>query len=171
MTIKNAAKQILDQLGDVIDQFTKENYCQPIPKLGNSTLGQHIRHTLEFFISLKNGIDQGVVNYDNRKRDIFLENDPDTALKAIKKIKEFIDNTSSKIPLKLVVDYGMKGNETQLMETNFNRELAYNIEHAVHHMAILKIGISEISNDIAVPEGFGIAVSTQRYRKEHVHTT
>jgi hypothetical protein len=43
--------------------------------------------------------------------------------------------------------------------------LVYNIEHAVHHMAIMKIGIREVADYINLPDNFGIAVSTLRYRE------
>lgn len=171
MTISNAARQVLDQLAEVIVQLDANNYSQPIPRLGNSTLGQHVRHTLEFFICLKEGTDRGIINYDHRRRDQDLENKPSTAFSTITKIQEFIESTDPEFSMKLVVDYGLEGNDSQLMDTNFNRELAYNIEHAVHHMAILKIGLAEITPHIKIPEGFGIAVSTLRFRKEQAPHT
>jgi hypothetical protein len=51
------------------------------------------------------------------------------------------------------------------MDTNYFRELTYNIEHAVHHMAIIKIGIREVANYVTLPADFGIAASTIRYKE------
>ena len=69
------------------------------------------------------------------------------------------------------MDYGLEGSNRQEIETNIGRELAYNIEHAVHHMAILKIGLAIVAPEVKVPEGFGVAVSTLRYKREQVHLT
>jgi hypothetical protein len=43
------------------------------------------------------------------------------------------------------------------------RELAYNIEHTIHHMAIIKQSIIEHFTYIDLPEYFGVASSTVRY--------
>jgi len=51
-----------------------------------------------------------------------------------------------------------------IVETNYYRELIYNLEHTIHHMALIKVGINEVSC-IAVPEGFGIATSTIKFRR------
>jgi hypothetical protein len=171
MNISNAAKDVLGQLAEVIEQLTKTEYSQPIPRLGNSTLGQHVRHTLEFFICLEEGSLLGNINYDERRRDQPLENSPEIALSSIKGLQQFVISFDPDISLKLQVDYGLSDSRVQVMDTNFNRELAYNIEHAVHHMAILKIGLAEVAPEVKIPNGFGIAVSTLRYRKEQVHHT
>jgi hypothetical protein len=49
--------------------------------------------------------------------------------------------------------------------TNYRREIAYNLEHTIHHMALIKVGIREVS-DLEIPEGFGVASSTIKYLKK-----
>lgn len=71
----------------------------------------------------------------------------------------------------LEVGYLQDSEECVPVETNFLRELTYNIEHAVHHMAIMKIGIREVAPLIVIPKSFGVAVSTLRYREETVVTS
>jgi hypothetical protein len=63
--------------------------------------------------------------------------------------------------LVLVGDFG--GVITEVF-TNFQRELVYNLEHTVHHMALLRIAVNQVSS-IPLPEDFGIAMSTIKYRK------
>jgi hypothetical protein len=171
MNISNAAKEVLGNLAEAILQLTKSEYSLPIPRLGNSTLGEHVRHTLEFFICLKEGTVLGKINYDERRRDKSIENNPEIALSTIKTLQQFIGTFDDNTLLKLEVDYGLSDSKVQVIDTNFNRELAYNIEHAVHHMAILKIGLAEVAPEVSIPNGFGIAVSTLRFRKEQVHHT
>jgi len=43
-----------------------------------------------------------------------------------------------------------------------HRELQYNIEHAVHHLAIIKIGVKTLEDSFKLDDNFGIAASTIR---------
>jgi hypothetical protein len=67
----------------------------------------------------------------------------------------------------LVLEAGFDENSYELnkIPTNYFREIAYNLEHAIHHMALIKIGIQEVSA-IQLPDGYGVASSTLKYRKE-----
>ena len=40
----------------------------------------------------------------------------------------------------------------------------YNLEHAIHHHALIKVGL-KIMTKIELPESFGVAPSTIQYRK------
>ena len=84
----------------------------------------------------------------------------------IESLTEFINSVNLKMPITLEIDYSINGSQKQIMNTTLERELAYNIEHAIHHMAILKIGVRTIAPGTDIPDGFGIAVSTLRHRME-----
>lgn len=166
MDIKTACKSVLLQLDQVVNQIDHVDYSKPIEILSGSTLGQHIRHTIEFFICLQEGCLSGVVNYDKRRRDVTIEEDPERAKESIAGIRKFVDKIPEDFPLVLEVNYELNIEDIQTVQSNFIRELTYNIEHTVHHMAILKIGLADITPYVRVPKGFGVAVSTLRYRKE-----
>lgn len=159
-----AANNILKQLSGVVEQITEEDFCKLSCSL-NATVGQHLRHTLEFFICLEQGYTEGIVNYDKRVHNKAMENDKFIAMHTIKQIQAFINfNKGDKI-LKLEVGYLPDSDECESITTNYLRELVYNIEHAVHHMAIMKIGIREVADYIILPADFGIAVSTLRHKE------
>jgi uncharacterized damage-inducible protein DinB len=164
MQLSQAANNILNQLNGVIEQIHEDDFCKPCAAL-NASIGQHLRHTLEFFICLENGYEQGIVNYDKRVHNKIMENDKFIALDTIRQIREFINRNQGDKSLKLEVGYRPDTDECETISTNYLRELVYNIEHAVHHMAIMKIGLREVADYMTLPPDFGIAVSTLRYRE------
>jgi len=50
------------------------------------------------------------------------------------------------------------------IQTNFEREIAYNLEHTIHHMALIRVGVAEATT-LQVPDEFGVASATVKYRK------
>lgn len=165
MNINQACSNILGQLTEMVSQLTEQDFIKPVDALGNSTLGQHLRHTLEFFICLEHGFEGGVINYDKRAHDKLIESDKFIALSVISKIDEFIKTHRQDKTLRLEAAYDLDREEFVTIETNYLRELVYNIEHAVHHMAIMKIGIREAAPYVKLAHNFGIAASTIRYQE------
>ena len=55
--------------------------------------------------------------------------------------------------------------EELLIQSNYERELLYNLEHCIHHQALIKVAIIQ-SNSVAIDENFGVARSTIEYRKQ-----
>lgn len=167
MNLREACSGILTQLTELVTQIDEQDFTKPAITLSNSTVGQHIRHTLEFFLCFENGYNSGVINYDKRAHDKLIESDKYIALSAISRIREFISTFTEK-PLALEVGYDLVNDDFITIETTATRELVYNIEHAVHHMAIMKIGIREIATYIKLSPDFGIAASTIRYKDSKV---
>ena len=163
--LSHAFSQILNQLQSTLEEIRPEDFCRPSETLGRATIGHHLRHTLEFFICLENGFEKGVINYDKRDHDKVIETDKFIALATIGRIREFIFSKSEDKELKLEVGYDAHSEDCVTISTSYFRELTYNIEHAIHHMAIMKIGVREFAPYITLAENFGVAVSTVRYRQ------
>ncbi len=167
MNVNLACAHILSQLTDLVAQIHESDFIKPSDQLSQSTIGQHLRHTLEFFICFESGYQQGVVNYDKRAHDKQIERDKYIALAAIDRIEAFVRSFEEK-ELKLEVGYDLSQEEFITINTTSMRELVYNIEHAVHHMAIIKIGIREVAPYVTLPKDFGVAASTIRYQEAAV---
>lgn len=168
MNISKACTQILDQLAKLVREIDERDFVRPSEALSQSTIGQHLRHTLEFFICFEQGFERGVINYDKRAHDQLIESNKFVALDAIRKISAFVNTLNSNKPLSLEVGYDLSKEEFITIETNATRELVYNIEHAVHHMAIMKIGIREIAPYVKLAPDFGVAASTIRHKEAAV---
>jgi uncharacterized damage-inducible protein DinB len=160
----HASRSILNQLSDAIKQLTDEEFIMPSQTLSGSSIGQHLRHTLEFFICLEKGLATSVINYDKRSHDKAIETDRELALNVISRINSFVGKQKEDKMLILEASYN-SGDEVASVTTSYFRELTYNIEHAVHHMAIMKIGIREVADRVLLPSDFGVAASTVRYRR------
>jgi uncharacterized damage-inducible protein DinB len=168
MTLTTACTQILNQLSNLVNQLSEQEFVKPADTLNQSTIGQHLRHTLEFFICFEQGFEKGLINYDKRSHDKLIESDKFLALAAIQRIQEFVENPYQDKKLKLEVGYDLGKEEFVAVDTNYTRELVYNIEHAVHHMAIMKIGVREVCPQLTLPPDFGIAASTIRHKETKV---
>ncbi|HRH48367.1 MAG TPA: hypothetical protein PLP23_06435 [Panacibacter sp.] len=163
MQLHSAINNVFVQLNTTLELLTPHQYTKPVNLLSNATIGEHVRHIIELFTCLDKGYETGTVNYDSRARDHQIEANKDFASSLLRKICEELDKPD--IPLALEASYEDSSETPITIATNYYREVAYNLEHAVHHMALIRIGVSEVS-EIALPEGFGVASSTLKYRKE-----
>ena len=168
MELKTACNNILGQMAEVIEKIDDADFVKPSTVLSGSTLGQHFRHAIEFFECLVSGYEKGLISYDKRDHDKNIETSRVLAIEVISRIRDFIDSTSSDRKLLLEVSYNPETNESEKVESNMAREIVYNIEHVVHHMALVKIGIKELIPDFNLPADFGVAVSTIKYQRSQV---
>lgn len=166
MSLHHSAKSLLEQIGEVVNQLSDAQYKMPVPALSNSSIGQHVRHTLEFFLCLMDGQDRKVLNYDNRKHDPFIEEEVSLALRVISSIIDFLDHEHPDSSLSMEANYSIAEDDTLKIPSSFYRELAYNIEHAIHHMALIKVAVNAAFPAVILPDHFGVASSTVRYQMQ-----
>jgi uncharacterized damage-inducible protein DinB len=166
--LSNAGLLVLAQLESAIEALTTEQFSQPVSALGQSTIGQHVRHTVEFFTALEHGLLNGQLDYDKRARNRAIETNRQVALSAITSVKQMIAQQHKDMPLVLVVNYELIANCPVSLVSSYFRELTYTIEHAIHHMAIIKIGMRELVPQMQLPTSFGVAASTLRHQQEAV---
>jgi hypothetical protein len=164
MQLHLAVQKVFGQLAGSLCQLKPGEYVQPSKALSGHTIGQHVRHIIELFQSLENGYQQGVVNYEHRKRDKAIENDVELACHLLEQILTELSRPDK--PLSLEASYGEDRAAPMVLSTNYYREIAYNLEHTIHHMALIRIGIGETGSDLVLPEEYGIASSTLKYRRE-----
>lgn len=163
MHLQKAIQNVFVQLTASLELLTDKQYVYASKILSNATIGQHVRHIIEMFICLEDGYAEGIVNYENRKRDIEIETKRGVAISLLKKVYEDLDKVNKNLVLQ--GEYNEDSQEMISFDTNYYREIAYNLEHTIHHMALIKVGIRELS-DISLPDGFGVASSTIKFRKE-----
>jgi hypothetical protein len=162
MILKESIANLLEQIADLLSRINSKQYTQPVKVLSQTSIGQHIRNVLEFFIELDKGYGSGLLDYDNRIRSLPLESDLVFATTTIQEVIAGLEKPDRKMLLN--AEYG-EGKESSLQViTTYNRELLYNLEHMVHHMALIRIGL-EATADVVIPTEFGVAASTLKYLK------
>ncbi|GAB2583930.1 DinB family protein [Spirosoma areae] len=164
MSLKSASTDIMMQLAEVIGQLTDEDYARPLAVLSGNTIGKHVRHILEFYELLVNSAQTGQLNYDRRQRDLRLEVDTDEALRRIGSIDRAIHWLDLNQSLHLEADLSVSGDETIQIPSSFARELLYNVEHAIHHMALIQVAVQNEFPAVELPQHFGVAYSTVQHQ-------
>lgn len=170
MQLQQAVQNVFVQLAETINQLSNEQYAQPCATLNNATIGQHIRHAIELFQCLETGYETGVVNYEKRKRDMLIETNKDFAAGLLHDLYKNLGKENKELQLDSM--YDDTSDEVVTVSTNYYREIIYNLEHTIHHMALMRIGVKAVST-VQLPDDFGVASSTIRYRKNvhsNIHT-
>lgn len=152
----------LNELNHLLRQLSEKEYSNPCLELSNATIGEHTRHIIEMFQCLENQYKNGIINYDSRERNVLIQTNPEYALQVIRQIQERLGRPNKKIELQQIIE----GEEIRI-ESNYFRELLYNLEHCIHHQALIKVAILKHQR-LNVSENFGVARSTIEYRKQCV---
>jgi hypothetical protein len=157
--VRQKSIEILDQLGSLANRLPPEIYSRPLSCLQENSIGRHVRHIVEFFECLLEGTESGEVNYDLRRRNLLIETDPEFALHRIGRIQLALPDLEDAAFL-LHADLG---NGTQEFKTSVFRELAFTLDHCIHHLALIRIGMQQHFPEIPMEEDLGVAFSTLRY--------
>ncbi len=163
MPLIQANISVLNQLQDVVKQLSNAQFANALPLLHQTSLGKHSRHILDFYTNLLNGT-EGVIYYDNRHRDSILETDVQATLNYITRLKTELLLLETTPPLEVVIS--VDSHYAPKMVSSMPRELAYAMEHTIHHLALIKIGLSYYFQEVELPINFGVAVSTQVYLQQ-----
>ena len=171
MQLQQVSKSILDQLIFISEQLTDEGFRKPLSILSHNSIGKHIRHIVEFYDLLVIVSQLGEINYDMRSHDKVIEENRLMAIEKLSTLKLEIENISADHDLVLNANYSINEDTHLPIRTSLYRALQYNIEHSIHHMAIIKMALLSDFELVTIPEGFGIAYSTIKYEKEqNVHS-
>jgi|688.fasta_scaffold33929_11 hypothetical protein len=160
MVLQQPVNELLLQLKELLLALSNQEYTKAIPVLSEASIGAHTRHVIELFQALFSGYEVGNVNYEARKRDYLIESNQHIAIEKLDELNSLLEKPDKS--LQLIAEYGI--DNQVIVATNYYRELIYNIEHAVHHMALIRVAIITETN-IFLPNSFGVASSTLKFRE------
>ena len=154
----SATTATLEELIEVMNSLPAEVFTRPCDVVGGATIGQHVRHTIELYQCLLSGYTPGDICYDKRARDKKIENDVDFALHCLHEISGAIGKPDKDLNVSYEIDH--RGVQ---LRSNYYREVMYNLEHTIHHQALIRVAIESLTS-IKLPVSFGVAPSTLKYR-------
>jgi hypothetical protein len=165
--LSELAGNVLEDLRCYLGVIEPDLFQAPLDILSGSTIGQHTRHIIEFYNCLleqSRDVATPVINYANRRRDYQIESQPDLALRYVDTISAQLRELDPSI--RCLLSCAEHGQDDIMVDSTIGREMIYNIEHTIHHLAIVKIALKSHVPTITLPEHFGVAPSTIRHRQE-----
>lgn len=157
MIFQQLSQQLLSLIV-LLRSLSNEQYSRKIKHLGNASIGGHTRHIIELIQCVNKGYDSDTIDYLNRIRNLDLENSKSLAIEVLLQIEK--DLMKADKNLKMVVE---NTNLDCSVNTTYFREVVYNTEHTIHHLALIKVALLEMKLDL-VNHDFGMAYSTIQYQ-------
>jgi hypothetical protein len=152
--------QQLNYLSALVAKLDDRQYTLKIEHLGKASIGGHTRHIIELLQCVLNGYVSGEVDYINRVRDLSIEKDRNLAINTIVEIKNSLNKQDRYLSL---ATEDIDGGISSKIVTTYFREVVYNTEHTIHHLALIKVALLEMKLDL-VCENFGMAYSTLKFK-------
>lgn len=138
-------------------------FCQPLEFFFRSSFGQYTRHIFEFLNGLIRQCESGEINYDPRLRNKAIEDCPELAMDGRGTILGEVGMHDLYQRLALAFAYDCDTEQCHTVETTFERDIVCSIEHVIHRLAIIKIGLKLIAPELEVPRDVGVAPFAVRF--------
>lgn len=160
----DALEEALKQEHRLIAALTPEQYRAPASGRFKSGVGMHIRHNLDHFEAFFAGLECGEIDFESRSRSGQIEAIPELAITAIDRYLDGLEGlrgvADATVQVREESDVGVR--ERRWLSSSVGREMQFLLGHTVHHHAI--IGMIVDLHGLELPDGFGVAPSTQRHQ-------
>lgn len=167
MNPKAGTQIVITQIIELLQTIDNERYTQPVVVFNGSSIGQHIRHIIDFYLCLIRGCEVSNIDYDKRARNLLIERDIKVARVELERIAGAVQSLD--ILQNVVVNSSFTVNEGEShaqIASSVGRELMYAYDHAIHHLAMVKIGVQLNYPSIFINPDLGVAPSTLKFRKQ-----
>ena len=132
--------------------LVESSYSKKVNLISNQSIGAHVRHVIDFYLCFIDGLSRGVINYDNRSRNIKIENDCNIAKESISKIIDFLsklNSSNSNLDIKINLSVSNRS-----LASTVERELMHIADHAVHHGHIIQMIVKHEFPDLDLSVNF-----------------
>ncbi|EDY83352.1 hypothetical protein VDG1235_2978 [Verrucomicrobiia bacterium DG1235] len=162
MNLLRANCELLRQGIQLLSRHDQRTFTASDPASYGSGIGAHLRHVLDHYRSFLDGMEKGMIDYDDRDRDTAEEKDRDVALASLSEIAGRLESTELDVgaSVRVKVCASTVGEDLKSI-SSFGRELQFLVSHTVHHYAL--IAIASRMQGIHPDESFGVAPSTLKY--------
>lgn len=159
----NSNIQALNEGAELLGQLESEQYTSACKPAFQSTIGAHFRHVLEHYRCLIGQLGCGVICYDSRERDSWLECDIEYAKRTITELKTALIEIDVEA---FTRNYSIVDQQsTETVSTTLDRELLFLQSHTTHHYAMAAAMARLLGYQPA--DNFGVAIATINHYKKH----
>lgn len=164
MNCKQGTEIIIEQMTELLGRIAPDVYSQSLPLFNGSSIGQHFRHIVDFYGCLSRGVVDGRVDYAMRQRDPRVETEPDYAAGILNGFFTQMNESDESASIEIMADFSSELNESRpVVLSTVGREMMYAYDHAVHHLAMIKMGLKVAAPSVEVNRNLGVAPSTVKH--------
>jgi len=159
--MSNSYSAIVSQAIDLLDGLSVNAYQRALPPQFPSSIGTHIRHVIDHFTALREGIAGAHIDYNVRMRFNDVELFPETAIARLEDIRNWLDDINTDefdTSVKVTSEIDLSRKHSTSSSSTLGRELVFVSSHAIHHYALIRVMCS-LQNK-SLPEFFGYAPAT-----------
>jgi len=182
MSVRFCSLAVLGQKRALLAALQPAQYTQPCAMVGGGSMGQHLRHSLDHYRKLFEGVAADApssassspptittIQYDVRDRGTAIESDLAAARQEVDRlmaeVRALPDEALTR-PVHAAFVLSAEGEQASLPST-LGRELGFCTHHAIHHHALIRAIASALDIHAHLPADFGLAPSTAHYQKSH----
>ncbi len=148
---------------DLLRGLTDQQYVASLPPTFASGLGAHVRHIIDHVDCLLDGLHEGRVDYDQRRREQRTEHERAYALEQlIARVERLCELGRVDANTTLLVNSDTGCGSVNWSRSTLARECQFVVSHTIHHYALIAAILAH--SDLPVPTDFGISPSTLRHR-------
>jgi hypothetical protein len=153
----------LEGLASVVAAVSPDAYGARLFPASSGSIGEHVRHCLDHVAALVSADPSSCLSYDHRERGTAVETDPVQALRSLQllRLKIAVGRWSTRLDEPIcVISHVAQGGAMLSGMSTLARELAFVLNHTIHHQAMIGLLATLLGCD--VPDRFGFAPSTPR---------
>ena len=159
--LPKAVLRSLVELRTLLERLTPDQYAASGGTIfANSSIGAHVRHTLDHARALVDGWCSGTVDYDHRARGTSIETEISCACVELTRLVDSYEELST-IDLDAQINVQVlpsRGGPSVRVASTLARELAFVLSHTIHHAATIRSMTQSLG--LHVSDSFGYAPST-----------
>lgn len=165
MNCIDGTRGMMHQIRSLLHVMDGDTYSAPLELFNGSTIGQHFRHIIDFYSCLARGLEVGVVDYSARERDWLAETVPTVAAQLLERLEHSLLERDEGLPLGVLAEFTPDARQDRpLVNSSLGRELMFAHDHAVHHLAMIRIGLRVAAPGLEIEQSIGVAPSTIKHR-------
>lgn len=155
----------LDQMISFIQKLDDKAYLYIAAPWFMSSIGQHLRHSMDLFLALQTFQD-GFIDYDVRRRGCGLETSRNVGLSELRLMRDWLENLTEGCltqTIKVKTEVSLSTQASVTLDSSLARELGFTSSHLVHHLALMAV-IAKMAGK-EVDDSYGLAPATATYMR------